>query len=150
MADEMPSLHIDTDWKKQAQEEKRKLAEAEAAKKAEPAVKATAEAGGMAAPGAAASSRGGSTRGGVREMPPASVATLVQSLMTQALYYLGELNTGGAEPMMNLDVAKHQIDTLAVLDEKMKGNLSPDEQQLLDSALYETRMRFVSVASQLT
>ena len=35
MADEKPSLHIDTDWKKQAQEEKRKLAEEEQKRAAE-------------------------------------------------------------------------------------------------------------------
>ncbi len=146
MADEMPSLHIDNDWKKQAQEEKRKLAEAEAAKKAEPPA---------AVPSAGPAPAGGSTAPGQsprpqREMPAASVATLVQSLMTQALYYLGELGQPGQEPTMNLDVAKHQIDTLHVLEAKTKGNLSADEQKLLDTALYETRMRFVSVASQLT
>ncbi len=146
MADEMPSLHIDNDWKKQAQEEKRKLAEAEAAKKAEPP--AAAPSAGPASAGPSASTARNPRA--AREMPAASVATLVQSLMTQALYYLGELGQPGQEPMMNLDVAKHQIDTLHVLEEKTKGNLSPDEQKLLDTALYETRMRFVSVASQLT
>ena len=54
-----------------------------------------------------------------------------------------------AEPVADLDMAKHQIDTLAVLEEKTKGNLTKDEQQSLDSALYELRMRYVSVATQL-
>ena len=40
MAEELPSLHIDTDWKKQAQEEKRKLAEAQEKQRAEAAAKA--------------------------------------------------------------------------------------------------------------
>jgi len=39
-------------------------------------------------------------------------------------------------------------DYCGVLEEKTKGNLVPDEQKLLDNALYETRMRFVSLASQ--
>jgi len=146
MADEMPSLHIDTDWKKQAQEEKRKLAEAEAAKKVESPAAAPAASSASAGP----TSTSGRSPRGAREMPAASIATLVQSLMTQALYYLGELASPGQEPTMNLDVAKHQIDTLTVLEDKTKGNLTADEQRLLDSALYETRMRFVSVASQLT
>lgn len=152
MADEMPSLHIDTDWKKQAQEEKRKLAEAEAAKKAEAPATAPTSAGSISAGSASAGPAASSGRSprAQREMPAASIATLVQSLMTQALYYLGELASPGQEPTMNLDVAKHQIDTLNVLEEKTKGNLSADEQKLLDTALYETRMRFVSVASQLT
>jgi len=148
MADEMPSLHIDTDWKKQAQAEKRKLAEQEAAKKAEPAIPAATPSAGAASAGPSAAQAKGA-RGGAREMPPASIATLVQTLMTQTLFYLGELNQPGAEPVLNMDVAKHQIDTMTVLEEKTKGNLTPDEQKYLDSALYETRMRFVSVASQM-
>jgi hypothetical protein len=138
MADDPVSLHIDTDWKKQAQEEKKRLAEAEAQR-----------AGAQTAP-AAAPSQGAARPPGARparEIPPASFATLVQSAMTQALFYLGELASQG-ESSVNLDMAKHQIDTLAVLEEKTKGNLSPDEQRLLDAALYETRMRYVSVASQ--
>ncbi len=145
MADETPSLHIDTDWKKQAQEEKRKLAEQEAAKKAQsaPATVPSAPSGGPASAGPA--HRGARP---AREMPVAGFTTLVQSIMTQALYYLGELGGVGGE-MLNLDMAKHQIDTLNVLETKTKGNLDPAEQKLLDTALYETRMRFVSVASQM-
>jgi hypothetical protein len=158
MAEELPSLHIDTDWKKQAQEEKRRLAEEQAKRQAAaapaaPAAPATGPATG--APAAAAAATGGRTagagRGGQqqREMPPASFATLVQSHMTQALYYMGAMATMGGEPILDLDMAKHQIDTLGVLDEKTKNNLTPDEQRLLDLALYETRTRFVSVASQM-
>jgi hypothetical protein len=47
-------------------------------------------------------------------------------------------------------MAKHQIDVLAVLEEKTRGNLSDDEKRILDTALYETRMRYVSVASRYT
>jgi hypothetical protein len=145
MADETPSLHIDTDWKKQAQEEKRKLAEQEAAKKAQSAAPAVAPSAAATAPAGSPAARGRTAR----EMPPASFGTLVQSLTTQALYYLGELNAPGAEPMLNLDLAKHQIDILAVLESKTKGNLADEEQRMLDTALYESRNRFVSVASQM-
>ena len=51
-------------------------------------------------------------------------------------------------PVVNLDMAKHHIDTLAVIEEKTKGNLTPEEQRMLDAALYEARMRYVNVASQ--
>ena len=37
---------------------------------------------------------------------------------------------------------------LGILEDKTKGNLSDDEKHLLDAALYETRMRYVSVSSQ--
>jgi hypothetical protein len=154
MAEEQSSLHIDTDWKKQAQEEKKRLAEkAQQAKDAAPATAPAA--GGAATPGAAeprAASRGrAGARGGAagqRELPPASIATLAQSLMTQALYYLGELAYQGGDPVAGLDMAKHNLDTLAVLEEKTANNLTDEERHALDLALYEARSRFVSVASQ--
>jgi hypothetical protein len=158
MAEEQPSLHIDTDWKKQAQEEKRKLAEQEKQRKDAAAAQAPLGQSSSATPspstaGAAASApssaRASATRGGARELPPPSFATLVQSIVTQILYYLGDLSTRGGEPSLNLDMAKHQIDTLGVLEEKTKGNLTEEEQHLLDAALYETRMRYVAVASQM-
>ena len=139
MPDETPSLQIDTDWKKQAQEEKRRLAEQQ-----KPAEQPTAAAAAQA-PGAAA--RDAKDRA-MRQFPPASFATLVQSIVTQALFYLGELAPRGGQPVVDLDMAKHHIDTLGVLEEKTTNNLSPEERRLLDSALYETRMRYVSVASQ--
>ena len=150
MPDELPSLHIDTDWKKKAQEEKRKLAEEQkqkAAAAATPAASATAPATAPAAgsPGGRAAAAGR----GSRETPPPSFAALVQSILTQALFYMGDLTPRGAEPQLNLDMAKHQIDTLGVLEEKTQNNLSADEQKLLDTALYETRMRFVGIASQI-
>ncbi len=147
MTEEQPSLQIDTDWKKQAQEEKRRLAEEEARRRQAEAATASGptaqpsagSAAGPAAPDAARQSR---------ELPPASFATLVQSIVTQALFYLGDLSTRGGEPMLNLDMAKHHVDTLGVLEEKTRGNLTEEEKRLLDAALYETRMRYVSVASQ--
>ena len=160
MAEENPSLQIDTDWKKQAQEEKRRLAEQQkqreqqAGAQAPPVIGSAAAAGG--APAAATSATGeprqrtagASGAPGARELPPASFGTLVQSTVTQALFYLGDLAVRGGEPVVNLDMAKHHIDTLGVIEEKTKGNLSPEEQRLLDAALYEARMRYVNVASQ--
>ena len=86
--------------------------------------------------------------GAARELPPPSFGTLVQSIVTQILFYLGDLSTRGVEPTVNLDMAKHQIDMLGILEEKTRGNLTDEEKRLLDTALYETRMRYVSVASQ--
>jgi len=72
---------------------------------------------------------------------------LVNSLVTQILLYLGDLTPRGTEPQVHLDMAKFNVDLLAVLEEKTKNNLTPEEQKLLDNALYEVRMRYVSVAS---
>jgi hypothetical protein len=168
MAEDKPSLHIDDDWKKQAQEEKRRLAEqqqkaatAPAAARVPPpgmglppgaAPPADARAGGpgpglSASPSGAVSAARPGTRG-ARQLPEASFASLVQSILTQALFYLGELSPYGGEPTLNLDMARHQVDTLAVLEEKTVNNLNEDEKRLLDAALYDVRNRFVSVASQ--
>ena len=80
-------------------------------------------------------------------MPPASFATLVSSIVTQILFALGAF----ADPQTgrryrNLALAKHHIDVLGILEEKTKGNLTPEEKQLLDNALYEVRMAFVQAA----
>jgi hypothetical protein len=149
MAEEKPSLHIDTDWKRQAQEEKKKLAEEEA-RKAKESAAVSAPAAMPSAPGAPPSSRQAATGRGRGDLPSASFPTLVQSILTQILFYLGDLTQRGAEPNVNLDMAKHQTDILGILEEKTRGNLTDEEKQLLDTALYEARMRYVSVASQFT
>jgi hypothetical protein len=104
----------------------------------------------MGAPpaGAAEGVSGRSGGRGQRQMPEPSFATLVQSILTQALFYLGEFSPYGGEPVLNLDMARHQVDTLAVLEQKTANNLDEDEKRLLDAALYDVRTRFVSVASQ--
>jgi hypothetical protein len=137
MADQ-PLIQIDDDWKKQAQEEKRRLAEQTGGDKPAPL------GGAIPAPAEPRAARD-ATR---REAPPASFAGIVQSMMTQALLYLGEIAVRGGEAMLDLDLAKRQIDMLTVLEEKTRGNLTPDEQKLLDSVLYDLRNRFVSTASQ--
>jgi Domain of unknown function (DUF1844) len=124
-----PGLQIDDDWKRQAQEEKRKLAEQQ--KAAEP----------KAVPAAPERKK--------RELPDATFDALVQSFASQAMYYLGEYAGPDGEPMVDLDLAKHQIDLVTLLETKCKGNLSGPEQGTLDSMLYELRMRYVSIATQL-
>jgi hypothetical protein len=158
MAEEKPSLHIDTDWKKQAQEEKKRLAEQEAARKASaPAgpmgvVPTTTAPTAAAAPAAGgrtpAQQAGRGARRGAQELPEASLESLVQSLVTQILYYIGDIATRGGEGNVNLDMAKHNLDLLSLLEEKTKGNLTPEEQQMLDQAGYEARMRYINTASR--
>ena len=80
-------------------------------------------------------------------MPPASFEMLVTTLATEALVALGQVPhplTGKAE--LQPDQAKYLIDTLDVLQQKTKGNLTPAEQQLIDSMLHQMRMLFVAVA----
>src|SRR4051812_22483026 len=106
MAEEKIGLHVDTDWKKQAQEEKRKLAEQEEKRKTAATAPAGVVPGAAGAVGAASAAAGAPSTGGPtasgrqaggrgtgqgqREIPQASFATLVQSLLTQVLFYLGD------------------------------------------------------------
>ena len=127
-----PKIVVDDDWKAQAQAEKEKLAEQlEGGERA-----AGDEAAGGAAPA-----------GEPRDIPPASFSTLVTMLATQALLAMqpvADPKTG--KPTRNMDLAKHQVDALAVLEEKTKGNLTDDEKSLLDQALYQVRMQYVQIA----
>jgi hypothetical protein len=146
-------LHIDSDWKKQAQEEKERLArEVEqkpaAGAGAADAAGAAGTAGTAGMPGAAgAAGTAPGHRGGQRALPPASLAALVQSLATQAAIFMGDQRdpeTG--QSLRNLDLAKHNIDLLRVLEEKTKGNLTEEEKHLLETVLYELLMAYVGAA----
>jgi hypothetical protein len=74
-------------------------------------------------------------------------ATFVVSLSTQALMLLGEI----PDPVTNqkstdLAAAQQLIDILGVLQEKTRGNLDRDEMGLLESILFDLRMKYVEVA----
>ena len=163
MAEEKPGLHIDLDWKKQAQEEKKRLEEEEKKRAEEragagsattPSAVVPGMAGaGVQAPGAGAAGSRRTARTaagkGSRELPPASIATLAQSLVTQTLYYLSDQAARTGDEMANMDMAKHLIDTMGVLEDKTQGHLTEEERGYLDTALYEARMRFIAVAGQV-
>jgi len=79
-------------------------------------------------------------------MPSASLSLLITQLATQASIGLGDVehpSTGKPEP--DPELAKHCIDMLDVLVEKTKGNTDPDEKRLLDTVLFQLRMRYVSM-----
>jgi hypothetical protein len=83
-------------------------------------------------------------------LPPASFTFLVLSLRTQAEMQLGLMAYGEeAHPKPELDLARHTIDMLGVLSEKTKGNLSLEEQRLLENSLTELRFRFVQVSEDV-
>lgn len=78
------------------------------------------------------------------EIPPANFYNFVTSLSIQALMFLGELeNPITNKKEKDLGQASYLIDTLSMLKEKTKGNLTTEEQNLIDSALYELKMKFV-------
>lgn len=121
---EAPKIIVDSDWKNQAQAEKERLAEAEAA----------------------ATGRPGAEQG----MPVADFPALVSMLITQSLMYLGgvaDRRTGQA--IFDPDLAKFYIDLLAVLEEKTRGNVSDAESKDLLAAVHELRGRFVELSEMV-
>jgi hypothetical protein len=77
-------------------------------------------------------------------VPDVTFSAFVYSLSTSALVHLGEIPEPISEQMdKNLPLAKQTIDILGILQEKTKGNLTQDEENLLNSFLYDLRMRYV-------
>ena len=115
-----PKIVVDDDWKQQAQREKEELQK-----------KATEE---EQAPDA-------------DQIPPASFPILVTTLGTQAMAAMGLFPDASGQQSVNLPMAKHFVDTLGVLEEKTKGNLSKDESDMLTESLHQLRMAYVQVAN---
>ncbi|MDP1560168.1 MAG: DUF1844 domain-containing protein [Pirellulaceae bacterium] len=106
-------LHIDDDWKSRAQAEKE-----------------------------AAGAHGHTEED--MDFPPASIPLLINTLAMQVLSNLGQIpdpQTG--KGMIYKPLAQHLIDMLGILDEKTKGNLTADEQEMLTDVLTQLRILFV-------
>jgi len=112
----MTEKRVDTEWKKQARQEKEKLAQ--------------------------------ETGGATGEPPEASFAMIISSFVAQTLIALGEIQSPiDGQRHRDLDAAKFSIDVLQILEDKTKGNLTDEEQKMLQSALYDLRMRYVEASS---
>jgi len=78
----------------------------------------------------------------------ADFETLVLSLSTSAMYQLGLVQDPAGAPIpTDLEAGRHTIDILGILQEKTRGNLTPQEEQLLEQVLYELRLAFVHISS---
>ena len=78
-------------------------------------------------------------------MPPASFGMLITTLATEAMVGLGQIpRPGETTPTRQLEIAKYFIDTLELLEEKTKGNLTSEETAALGDILYQLRMAFVA------
>ena len=78
-------------------------------------------------------------------LPPPTFEFLVFSLKTQAEMRLGLLRITEEELGPDLPAARHAIDMLAMIAEKTKGNLSLEEQRLVENSPTELRFRFIQV-----
>jgi hypothetical protein len=77
-------------------------------------------------------------------LPKIDFSTFVLSINSSALVQLGLLDDpSGGPKTKNLPMAKQTIDLLAMLEEKTKGNLTRDEENILQNILYELRMLYV-------
>ena len=80
-------------------------------------------------------------------LPEINFANFVFSLSTSALIQLGEIEDPIAQQSAkNLPLAKQTIDLIGMLREKTKGNLTPEEDKMMDYILYDLRMRYVKAA----
>lgn len=108
---------VDEDWKRQAQKEKEQLSEADRQTRREKAALQPLE---------------------------ANFFNFVSGLVTEALIHLGVIqNPMTQSKEINLDLAKYTIDVLVMLQEKTRGNLTPQEENFLKQTIYDLQMRFV-------
>ena len=81
-------------------------------------------------------------------LPPATFEFFVLSMKMQAEMSMGLIHFGEEKdrPEPDLRAARHAIDLLGMIAEKTRGNLSFEEQRLLENSLTELRFRFVQVS----
>jgi len=78
-----------------------------------------------------------------------SFERFMASLYMSAMFQLGLMHEQGGQPGVDLIGARQTIDTLGMLADKTKGNLTPKEQTFLQNCLYELRMAYVEVTNAL-
>ena len=86
--------------------------------------------------------------GGAAEADPTPFANLVMFIASPAAAAMGMTEHPGLAPgEVDLPLAKHCIDLLAIVREKSRGNLGQQEQQIIDGLLSELRMQYISLTS---
>jgi hypothetical protein len=78
-----------------------------------------------------------------------SFERFMASLYMTAMMQLGLMHEQGGQPGVDLIGARQTIDTLGMIAEKTKGNLTPKEKGFLQNCLYELRMAYVEVTNTL-
>ena len=80
-------------------------------------------------------------------LPEITFTNLILSVSTSALIQLGEVEDPISKtPSKNLPLAKQTIDLIGMLKEKTKGNLSPEEEKILENVLYDLRLRYIKAS----
>jgi hypothetical protein len=81
-----------------------------------------------------------------QDLPTLDFSTFVLGLIGTAYVHLGDAPEAEGDTARDLLMARQDIDLLGLLQEKTKGNLTGDEERLLEQALCDLRMRYVEVA----
>jgi hypothetical protein len=83
-------------------------------------------------------------REGFTSLPEVNFSSFLLSLSSSTLLHLGEIaDPQSGEKKKDLALAKQTIDIITLLKDKTKGNLTEEEEKLLEHLLYDLRMRFV-------
>lgn len=78
------------------------------------------------------------------DYPPITFTNFVLSLSTSALFHFGDFpDPANGKTQKNLPAAKQTIDILDMINEKTKGNLNEQENNLIQGVIYELKMRYV-------
>jgi hypothetical protein len=86
---------------------------------------------------------------GFAPLPEINFSSFILSISSSALLHLGEIaDPQSGEKKKDLELAKQSVDIIALLKEKTKGNLTEDEEKLLEHLLYDLRMRFVQASEK--
>jgi hypothetical protein len=86
---------------------------------------------------------------GAAPLPEVNFSSFLLSLSSSSLLHLGEIaDPQSGEKKKDLALAKQSIDIISLLKDKTKGNLTQEEENLLDHLLYDLRMRFVKASEQ--
>lgn len=82
-------------------------------------------------------------------LPEISLSSFLLSISSSALLHLGEIaDPQSGEKKKDLALAKQSVDIIALLKEKTKGNLTEEEEKLLEHLLYDLRIRFVQASEK--
>ena len=84
---------------------------------------------------------------GAAPLPEVNLSSFLLSLSSSILLHLGEIaDPQSGEKKKDLALAKQTIDIISLLKDKTKGNLTQEEEKLLEHLLYDLRMRFVNAS----
>jgi len=82
------------------------------------------------------------------ELPPVNFTNFINSLASTAFMYMGGvIDPETKRPIIELNLAKHHIDIIEMLQQKTKGNLTAPESNFMENTLYNLRMSYVRFAT---